>query len=96
MTLLDDWVGTLAPHHHDLKRLEVTLAKDIAKESRIGWYVAPSFKDWQIGKMTFSSPFNKFLVVRDDGSPLLFPSVDHALEFYRKELGVFGVAMFQA
>ena len=73
----------------------MTVAKDLAKESRIGWYVAPSFKDWQIGKMTIGLPITKFQVVRDDGSPLLFPSVEHALEFYRKELGVFGVAMSQ-
>jgi hypothetical protein len=96
MTLLDDWVLSLAPCHHDSRRLELRAARDLAKESRLGWYIEPTFSDWQIGKMTIGQPYLKFLIMRDDGSPLLFPSVKKALEFYRKELGVFGVAMFQA
>jgi hypothetical protein len=94
MSPLDGWTGNLASHHRDLKQLELSVARQMAKDYRIGWYVAPSYTDWQIGKMTLTNPFQRYRIVRDDGSPLIFPSVENALEFFRKELGVFGVAMF--
>lgn len=96
MSLLDGWLAELAPYHHDLKQLELSAARSLAKDWRLGWYVAPSHDAWKIGKMTIADPFLRFTIMRDDGSPLHFPTVEHALEFYRKELGVFGVAMFQS
>jgi hypothetical protein len=56
--------------------------------------VAPNNTKWEIGKMTIGAPFRRFAIVRDDGIPLHFPTVDEALTFYRTELGIFGVAMF--
>ena len=96
MNPLDGWIGKLAPHHHELKQLELSAARSIAKDWRLGWYVAPSRDLWKIGKMNVAGPLHRYTIVQDDGSALLFPSVEHALEFYRKELGVFGVAMFQS
>jgi hypothetical protein len=96
MSPLDGWLKNLEPQHHDLKRLELRIAKALSKEWRLGWYVSPWYGDWQIGKMTVTNPFQRYTIVRDDGSPLLFPSVDNALSFFRQEMGVYGVAMFQS
>jgi hypothetical protein len=96
MSPVDGWISKLAPHHHEQKQLELSSARSIAKDWRLGWYVAP-FRDlWTIGKMNVTGPLRRYTIVRDDGSPLHFPSVEDALEFYRRELGVFGVAMFQS
>lgn len=94
MSPLDGWITDLTTDHHKLKRLELSVAREMAKQFRIGWYVSPSHCDWQIGKMTLTNPFQRFQIVRDNGLPLLFASVEDALAFFRKELGVFGVAMF--
>ena len=94
MSPLDGWVDHLQPHHHDLKKIELTVARDLAKSWRLGWYVAPRGKRWTIGKMTIADPYLRFVVADDNGEPLNFLSVEMALEFFRKELGLFGVAMF--
>jgi hypothetical protein len=95
LTLLDGWISELEDHHHNKGAIEVSKAKAIASQWRIGWYVAPIRDRWQIGKMTIGTPFRKYAIVRDDGDSMHFHSVDEALAFFRKELGVFGVAMFQ-
>ena len=94
MSPLDGWMGNLTILQHEVKQFELIVARRMAKEFRIGLYVSPSHREWQIGKMTLTNPFQRFQIVLDDGSPLLFASVENALEFFRKELGVFGVAMF--
>jgi len=96
MSLLDGWLSALEPYHHDLMQIELTVAKDIARNWRLGWYIAPRGKHWTIGKMTIGEPYRRFTVADDNGKPLNFQSVETALEFFRKEFGLFGVAMFQS
>lgn len=92
---MDAWVTTLEPGHLDRKQIELRVAKRLAKDWRIGWYVAPHGKRWRIGKMTLSDALVRFTIVGDDGQPLHFPNVENALDFFRKELSVIAVAMFQ-
>jgi hypothetical protein len=95
MSRVDQWIERLEAHHLDGERIEIELAREIAVESRIGWYVAPHGDGWGIGKTTLGMPPRRYCITCAAGNPMRFSSVDEALRFFRVELNVLTVAMFQ-
>ena len=64
-------------------------AKRVVELDASGWYVAPFSLGWTVGKATGRTDKDRYFhVVRHDGEPLFFDSVDAAQEFLRLELNV--------
>jgi hypothetical protein len=82
--------------HRGKKRvLTIDLARQLARESRLGWYIAPhSHRRYVIGKVTLQKVFSRHIVTDDRGKPLSFDTVEAAKAFLRDELGVFVAQVF--
>lgn len=75
--------------------LSIELAKQLAAESRLGWYVAPhGHKRYVIGKITLQRLSARHMVTDDDGKPLAFDSIEQAKAFLRHELGILAPHVF--
>jgi hypothetical protein len=77
------------------KDLSIELAKQLAAESRLGWYIAPhGHRRFVIGKVTLQKLASRHVVTDDDGKPLSFNSVDEAKAFLRDELKILTPQVF--
>lgn len=81
---------------HGRKRdLSIELAKQLAAESRLGWYIAPhGHNRYVIGKVTLQQLSTRHIVTDDEGRPLSFDSVEKAKAFLRDELKIFIAQVF--
>lgn len=95
MSPVDQWTERLQTRHLEEQRIEIDLARAIAVDSRIGWYVAPHENGWGIGKTTLGMPPRRYCITCATGDPMRFSSVEEALKFFRVELNVLTVATFQ-
>lgn len=71
------------------KDLSIALAKELAAESRLGWYVAHhGHNRYIIGKVTLQKLSSRHVVTDDNGKPLTFGSVEDAKTFLKNELKI--------
>jgi hypothetical protein len=82
-------------HARASKHLTVALAKDLAQESKTGWFItAHREADFVIGKFALAKYTPNHFVRRDDGELLIFHSVEAARMFLADELRVLSPAVF--
>lgn len=75
--------------------LSIELAKQLAAESRLGWYIAPhGHNRYAIGKITLQKLSTRHIVNDDEGKPLTFGSVEEAKIFLRDELKILAPQVF--
>jgi len=75
--------------------LSIELAKQLAAESRLGWYIAPhGHKRYAIGKITLQRLSTRHMVTDDEGKALAFGSVEEAKAFLREKLGILAPQVF--
>jgi hypothetical protein len=72
------------------KNLDVGLAKKLAEESKLGWYVAHhGHNRYVIGKATLQKYSSRHVVTDDHGKALTFGSIEDAKKFLQDELKIF-------
>jgi hypothetical protein len=77
------------------KDLSIELAKQLASESRLGWYIAPhGHKRYLIGKVTLQKLSSRHIVMDDEGKALTFESIEDAKTFLRDELKILTPQVF--
>ncbi len=77
------------------KDLSIELAKELAVESRLGWFVVPhGHKGYAIGKVNLKKLSSRHVLTGDDGRVLTFASVDEAKAFLRDELKILAPHVF--
>lgn len=70
-------------------KLNVDLARQLARESHMGWYVAPhSHNRFAIGKLTLAKVSSRHIVTDAAGKALTFDSVADAKRFLQDEFGI--------
>jgi len=75
--------------HGRAAKLNVDLAKRLARESHMGWYVAPhSHNRFAIGKLTLAKVSSRHIVTDSGGSPLTFSTVSDAKKYLQDEFGI--------
>lgn len=71
------------------RTLDREAARQLALDSPEHWYVAAcGARGYMVGKMTMQKFSQRHIVVDGAGEPMLFPTVEAALQFLRGELGV--------
>ena len=69
--------------------LSIELAKQLAAESRLGWYIAPyEHNRFTVGKVTLQKLSTRHALTDDNGKVLTFTSVEEARTFLRDKLKV--------
>jgi hypothetical protein len=72
------------------KNLNVELAKQLAVESKLGWYVAHhGHNRYVIGKATLQKLSSRHVVTDELGKALTFGSIEDAKTFLQDELKIF-------
>lgn len=75
--------------------LSIELAKQLAAESRLGWYIAPhSHNRYIIGKITLQKLSTRHVVTDDEGKALTFDSVEEAKALLRDKLKILAPHVF--
>ena len=75
--------------HGRAAKLNVDLARQLARESRLGWYVAPhSHNRFAIGKFTLAKVSSRHIVTDAKGNALTFDTVIDAKRFLQSEFGI--------
>jgi hypothetical protein len=71
------------------RQLSFELAKQLAAESRLGWFIANhGHNRFAIGKVTLQKLSSRYFVTDDQGKPLTFRSVEEAKKFLKDELKI--------
>jgi hypothetical protein len=71
------------------KQLTFALAKQLAGESRLGWFIAHhGHNRYVIGKVTLQKLSSRYVVTDDQGKALTFGSVEEAKKFLQDELKI--------
>jgi len=77
------------------KDLNVELAKQLAAESRLGWFISPhGHRGFAIGKINLKKLSSRHVLTDDDGRVMSFTSVDAAKAFLRDELHILAPHVF--
>ena len=77
------------------KDLSIELAKELATESRLGWFIVPyGQKGFAIGKVNLRKLSSRHVLTEDDGRVITFPSVEEAKTFLRDELKILAPHVF--
>jgi len=77
------------------KNLSIELAREIAAESRLGWFIVPhGQKGYAIGKVNLRKLSSRHVLTEDDGRVITFASVDEARTFLRDELNILAPHVF--
>jgi len=75
--------------HGEAEKLTVPLAKNLARELPLGWYVAPYANGrFCVGKLTLEKFASRHIVTDEDEHALTFATIDEAKTFLRDELAV--------
>ncbi len=75
--------------HSPAGKLSLELARRLARESLLGWYVAPhSHNRFAIGKLTLAKVSSRHIVTDADGNALTFDSVADAKQFPQDKFGI--------
>ena len=71
------------------KQLSIELAKELAAESRLGWFIARhGHNRFAIGKVTLQKLSSRYFVLDDEGKALTFDTVEQAKTFLKDELKI--------
>ena len=77
------------------KDLSIALAKQLAAESRLGWFIVPhGHKGFAIGKVNLKKLSSRHVLTEDDGRVVNFPTVEDAKTFLRDELHILAPHVF--
>lgn len=77
------------------KDLSIELAKQLAAESRLGWFIVPhGHKGFAIGKVNLKKLSSRHVLTEEDGRVINFASVDEAKAFLRDELKILAPHVF--
>ena len=77
------------------KDLSIELAKELAAESRLGWFIVPyGQKGFAIGKVNLRKLSSRHVLTEDSGRVITFASVDEAKTFLREELNILAPHVF--
>ena len=77
------------------KDLSIELAKELAGESRLGWFIVPhGHKRFAIGKVNLRKLTSRHVLTEDDGRVITFATVDEAKAFLRDELKILAPHLF--
>ena len=75
--------------HGRAAKLNVELARQLARESHLGWYVAPhSHNRFAIGKLTLAKVSSRHIVTDANGNALTFENIADAKRFLQDEFGI--------
>ena len=75
--------------HGRATKLDVDLARRLARESHMGWYIAPhSHNRFAIGKLTLAKISSRHIVTDSAGTPLTFATLLDAKKFLQDEFGI--------
>ena len=89
MTTAIHWTEVLPINEHGHRALTFAVAKQVVAMDAGGWYVAPFSLGWTVGKATGRTDKDRYFhIVRQDGEPLYFETVEAAHNFLRLELNV--------
>jgi hypothetical protein len=89
MNAYEHWTDVLPVNEHGRRALTFSVARRVVAMDQAGWYVAPFSLGWTVGKATGRTDKDRYFhVVKQDGEPLFFDSVDAAHSFLRLELNV--------
>ena len=92
---MDEDITVWLRRHGGATRLTVALARELAEESRTGWFISShGAKGYVVGKFAVRKMTLHHIVVHDDGTPRYFPSVPQARAFLEDELGIIHVHTF--
>ena len=80
------WLDLQPKNRCGLKILTLPVARMIARDFPMDWYVAPYATQWTVGKAG-AAPL-RFHVLDDNDEPLRFETIKAAQEYLRHELGV--------
>ncbi len=87
---ITEWLHARASQH-----LTVELAKDLAAESRTGWFITAHGKaEFVIGKFAVVKYTPNHIIKKEDGGLLTFQSVEAARTFLADELKILSPAIF--
>ena len=89
MSTHDRWMDALPINKYGRKALTFSVVQRVVQLDPSGWYVAPFRLGWTVGKTAYGALKDRsFHVVKNDGEPLFFDTVDAALGFLRLELKI--------
>src|SRR5262245_35536966 len=89
MTPPAKWLDVLPVNEHGRRALTFAVAKKVVAIDAAGWYVAPFSLGWTVGKATGRTDKDRYFhIVKQDGEPLYFDSVEAAHDFLRLELNI--------
>ncbi len=81
--------------HGRAGKLNLELAWKLARESHLGWYIAPhSHNRFAIGKLTLAKVSSRHIVTDADGNALTFDSVADAKQFLQDKFGISASQVF--
>jgi len=76
--------------------LTLPMARDLAHESLLGWYIAPySHEHFCIGKLTLDKLASRHIVTDEEGKALAFPTIEAARTFMKHQLGILTPQIFE-
>ena len=76
--------------------LTLPMARDLAHESLLGWYIAPySQNHFCVGKLALDKLASRHVVTDEEGKALAFPTVDAAKTFMKHQLGITTPQIFE-
>lgn len=77
------------------KDLSIDLAKQLAAESRLGWFIVPhGHKGFAVGKVNLKKLSSRHVLTEEDGRVVTFASVEDARAFLRDELQILAPHVF--
>ena len=77
------------------KDLNIELAKQLAAEERLGWFIVPhGHKGFAIGKVNLKKLSSRHVLTEDDGRVMSFATVEDAKAFLRDELQILAPHVF--
>ena len=81
--------------HGRAGKLNLELAWKLARESHLGWYIAPhSHNRFAIGKLSLAKVSSRHIVTDADGNALTFDSVADAKQFLQDKFGISASQVF--
>lgn len=70
-------------------KLSLELARELARDSHLGWYVAPhGHNRFAIGKLTLAKISSRHIVTDAEGNALTFDTVAEAKRFLQGQFGI--------
>jgi hypothetical protein len=78
---------------HENANFALEMARGTPERGQLRWYVAPIVQGWTIGTTPFYAPTERHPLLNIHDEPVVFSSVESALQFLREELQIYSVAV---